>query len=76
MKFDEMIIFTKFHEGMTKNVDFLLMAKFWMCLVSFDSDFKYSHPGIDKDRKIVKMQYCDTVTVIMCLESCFLDEER
>ena len=27
------IIFTKFHEDWTKIVDFLLMAKFWACLV-------------------------------------------
>ena len=29
----EMIIFTKFYEDWGKNVDFLLMANFWMCLV-------------------------------------------
>ena len=31
----EEIIFNKFHEDWTKIVDFLLMAKFWTCLVFF-----------------------------------------
>ena len=30
-----MIIFTKFHKDRTKNVDFLLMVNFWMCLFFF-----------------------------------------
>ena len=30
-----MIIFTKFHEDQTKNVDLLLMTNFWMCLGFF-----------------------------------------
>ena len=30
-----MIIFTKFHKDWTKNVDFLLLANFWMCLIFF-----------------------------------------
>ena len=36
----EAIIFTKFHEDWTKIVDFLLMAKFWTCLVFFYSDLR------------------------------------
>ena len=31
----KVIIFTKFHEDWTKIVDFLLMANFWVCLISF-----------------------------------------
>ena len=44
-----MIIFTKFHEDWTKNVDFLLMANFWMCLVfssDFNSTFRALYNGI------------------------------
>ena len=29
------VIFTKFHEDWTKIIDFLLVAKFWTCLVFF-----------------------------------------
>ena len=36
-----MIIFTKFHEDQTKNVDFLFMDNSWMCLIFFFSDFTY-----------------------------------
>ena len=36
----ELIIFTKFHEDRTINLDFLLMEKFWTYLVLFDSDFR------------------------------------
>ena len=35
----EVMIFIKFHEDMTKNVDFLLLANFRECLVSIFSDF-------------------------------------
>ena len=35
----EVIIFTKFHEDRTKIMDFLLMANFWKCPVSFAPDF-------------------------------------
>ena len=35
----EVIIFTKFHEDMTKNVDFSSLANFWECLVFISSDF-------------------------------------
>ena len=35
-----MIIFTKFHENLTKNVDFLSMANFCICLF-FSTHFKY-----------------------------------
>ena len=36
---NEEIIFTEFPEDRTKNVNFLLMANFWTCLISFDPDF-------------------------------------
>ena len=36
-----MIIFTKFHKDRTKIVDFLLLAKFWACLLFFLSPSKY-----------------------------------
>ena len=32
-----MVIFTKFHKDRTKIVDFLLIAKFWACLLFFHS---------------------------------------
>ena len=35
----EVIIFTKFHEDWAKNVDFLQMVYFWMCLVFYSPDF-------------------------------------
>ena len=35
------MIFTKFHKDRTKNVDFLLMANFWMCPVFYSPDFRY-----------------------------------
>ena len=34
-----MIIFTKFHEDTTKNVDFLSLANFFDCLIFISSDF-------------------------------------
>ena len=34
-----MVIFTKFHEDGTKNVNFLLLAIFWACLVFYSPDF-------------------------------------
>ena len=37
----EVIIFVKFHEDRTKNVDFLLLANFLMCLVFYSPDFIY-----------------------------------
>ena len=37
----EVIIFRKFHEGRTKNMDFLPMAKFWMCPVFYSPDFNF-----------------------------------
>ena len=35
----DVIIFTKFHEDMTKNVDFSSLDNFWECLVFISSDF-------------------------------------
>lgn len=35
----KIITFTKFHENRTKNVNFLLIANLWMCLVFFDPVF-------------------------------------
>ena len=41
------LIFTKFHQDRTKNVEFLVMANFWACLIFFYQDFtcssKYVH---------------------------------
>ena len=37
----EVIIFPKFHEDMTKNVDFILLVNFLDCLVSISSDFRF-----------------------------------
>ena len=40
----EMIIFTKFRKDRTKIVDFLLLAKFWACLLFFNHPLdKYIH---------------------------------
>ena len=32
-----------------KNVDFLLMATFWTCLIFYDPDFTYNHDRNPKD---------------------------
>ena len=34
-----LMIFTKFHEDRSKNVDFLLVAILWGCLVFYSPDF-------------------------------------
>ena len=33
----------KFHKDWTKNADFLLMAKFWMCPIFYSSDFRINN---------------------------------
>ena len=38
----EIIIFTKFHEDRTNNVDFLLLANFLMCLIRYEPDFRWN----------------------------------
>ena len=38
------MIYNKFHEDRTKSVDFLLEAKFWLCLVFNPQNFTINAP--------------------------------
>ena len=53
-----MIIFTKFHEDRTKNMDFLLMANFWTCLIFFIQilTYKTKEKHVDTHRILVSFR--------------------
>ena len=70
-----MIIFTKFHEDLTKIVDFQLMAKFLMCPSFFSSDFKWYPSGVNICLHFLQC-FRERFSIFIYLGKCFWKETR